>query len=805
MHALPDLLLEHLPRRLGLRLTSLRRRITLVFVFLVLLCEATTLVVLSVAGAGIAQQQIHGDLDQAGRIFGRQLETNRERLTQTSRVLAADFGFREALGTQDAATIDSVLENHGGRIGADLMMLADNDSRLLGSVPQLPDGSRFPFAALLTQAQQQASASSAVVVFDGDAYQLVVVPVLAPLPIAWIAMGFVLDNAAALDLAELSAMDVSFVLRQASGAPLLLGSSLRPAERRQLTEALAHRLSHTDRDTEMVLGDRRYLSRYRDLASDEGSEVTAVLQRSVDQVMAPFRRLQQVLLVLIAVSLCLAIGMVWVLSGRLSGPLQRLTLSARRMQDGHYDEPIRAESGDELGVLADSLNHMREGIAAREAQILALAYQDPLTGLPNRLGLKEQIKAGIAITGTAPHAMLLLNLNRFRFINSTLDFKAGDEVLRQVANRLLAGLPPDASLARLGSDEFAVWAPVGTLGGVEALVRTLQRNFMSPLMVGEQPLDISCAIGTARYPDDAEDAPTLLRYADLACRVAKRRQVDHAPYDAATMRTQQAHLSMLGELRRAIAHDELQLWYQPKICCNDASIGGVEALVRWIHPQRGFVSPGEFIPFAESTGSIRAITRWVLATGLRDCRDWRARGHDFTLSLNLSTRDLLDDDLVDYVQQQLRLNQVPPAQLCLEITESGLMENPEHSRATLQRLDALGVKLSVDDYGTGYSSLAYVKELPIDELKIDRAFIKDLVAQRRDRAIVRSTIDLGHQLGLYVTAEGVEDQQSVDYLLDMGCDLIQGYVFSKPLPYPKLLDWLASTGRTRRPVSALSA
>lgn len=783
------------------RSASLHRRIILLFTVLVLLSQATALIVLSVAGAGIARQQINSDLDSAERIFGRQLDDRHERLLQAAKVLTADFGFREAIGTQDGATLVSALQNGGGRIGAKLMLLAGTDGRLLASVPQAAgDGSQFPFPSLLAAAQSGDGSATSIVFWHGDAYQLVIVPVLAPIPIAWIAMGFRLDAQLAQDLKKLTALDVSFVAHQPGDVWTQLGSSLSDAPRRDLEAWLHGAGLQTPKEERLRLAGEDYQTRLRILTASRDAEIYAVLQRATAPIMAPFERLRSVLIGLVIVSLLLSLGMAWVFAGSIARPLARLTASAGRVREGHYDEPVRAESGEELNLLAESFNHMREGIAAREAHILKLAYEDKLTELPNRLRFKTEVDEAIRQPGESAVklAVMVLNLNRFRLINAALDFDVGDQVLCHVARRLRNELAAGVMLARLGSDEFGIAAPLAQSDSLGVLLRSIHHCFEHPVVVGGQALDVSAGIGIARFPEDGDEAATLLRCADLACAEARRRGIEHVEFDPVTMSAKRAHLSLLGELRQAIERDELQVYYQPKIALDSGALDGVEALIRWIHPQRGFINPGEFIPFAEQTGYIRLITRWVLATALRDCQAWTQAGLAFGVSVNLSTRDLLDPELGDYVHSQLLHHGVRADSLYLEITESGLMENPAHSLTTLERLDALGVKLSIDDYGTGYSSLAYVKRLPVDELKIDRAFIKDIVHDPRDRAIVRSTIDMAHHLGLQVTAEGVEQPAGVDHLLDMGCDRIQGYVFGKPMPLEQLHQWIRDSGRAVR-------
>jgi EAL domain-containing protein (putative c-di-GMP-specific phosphodiesterase class I) len=301
---------------------------------------------------------------------------------------------------------------------------------------------------------------------------------------------------------------------------------------------------------------------------------------------------------------------------------------------------------------------------------------------------------------------------------------------------------------------------------------------------------VGASIGLARYPEHGHDASTLVRNADIAMYVAKRDKSGLAVYDPEYDSTQRQHLSLLSELRQAIGGKELRLHYQPKVSLSSATVSAVEALLRWYHPQRGMVSPAEFIPFAEHTGYIKVLTRWVLGEAIRQCAEWLREGIRLQISVNISARDLMNRDLPETIAELLKLHDVPPALLCLEITESGFMEDPAHAQKVLDRLHALGLKLSIDDYGTGYSSLSYIMKLPVQELKIDRSFILRMAADSDISTIVRSTIDLGHSLGLKVVAEGVEDLEGWNLLARLGCDDVQGYYMSPPLEAAALKSWI---------------
>jgi diguanylate cyclase (GGDEF)-like protein len=443
---------------------------------------------------------------------------------------------------------------------------------------------------------------------------------------------------------------------------------------------------------------------------------------------------------------------------------------------------------------------MRAGIAEREQRILKLAYEDSLTQLPNRSQFSERLQREIVSAGEQ-HRMLaifVMDLDRFKYVNDTLGHSVGDHVLREVAVRLRNLLREDDCVARLGGDEFAVLVPTGDDERIVSLAKSIILALEQPIDFAGQPLDVGASIGIALYPSHALDAQTLVRNADIAMYVAKRNRSGYTIYDPHYDTTQQQHLSLLGELRRAVEQGELRLYYQPKVTLSSAGVHAAEALIRWVHPVRGMVPPGLFIPFAEHTGYIKILTRWVLSEAIRQCGVWMRQHMDIEISVNLSARDLMTRDLPELISALLAEHGVPPHMICLEITESGFMEDPAHAQRVLDRLSAIGLRLSIDDYGTGYSSLSYIMKLPVNELKIDRAFVSNMSEDADMMTIVRSTIELGHSLGLKVVAEGIEDPKGYALLRSLGCDFAQGYYISPPMPAEALPGWLNGSIAIRR-------
>ncbi|MFD7700253.1 putative bifunctional diguanylate cyclase/phosphodiesterase [Streptomyces caelestis] len=435
--------------------------------------------------------------------------------------------------------------------------------------------------------------------------------------------------------------------------------------------------------------------------------------------------------------------------------------------------------------------------------------RDPLTGLPNRQWLLERIWTALddAERIGARAALMLIDLDRFRSVNDTLGHLAGDRLLLQIADRLRLALPRGAEAARLGGDEFAVLLPVAdSTTSATRLARGLVAALSSPLDLDGLTLVLEASAGVAVFPDHADDAEGLLRRADVAMYQAKRDRTGVEAYESKRDSNTPDRLGLLGDLRRALDAREVQLHYQPKVRF-DGQVAGLEALVRWVHPERGKVPPDEFIAIAESSGLMPHLTEYVLETALGQVAQWRAQGLFVPVAVNVSPRDVHTPGFAGSVAARLARHGVPAGALQLEITEHVLLEDPQRAADTLNALTGHGVKMSLDDFGTGYSSLVHLRRLPVSELKIDRSFVARLALDAEDAEIVRCTIDLAHSLGLLVVAEGVEDDETWERLRDLRCDAVQGWLVAAAMPPEETTAWLLARGSCgwQRPAAALPA
>lgn len=769
---------------------SFQTKLTIFFTALFLLLQGAAFFTVREAIVQNIFDQSRDQLVAANRIFASRIQATVNALAEGAQILASDFGFRTAVATNDKPTILSALDNLGARISADRVILVNLDYQITADTGN-PDGAivDFPFYDLIDRAEEEDRAES-FTVLDGTIYELVVVPVLAPVPVAWIAIGVAIDGSFADDFRNESTLplDVTFATGKAEIGWTTAVSTLPQPAQMDLPAALTATGSMLGEDPEtLVLDGADYVTLVEVLQTPEESNgVTAILQYSLDLALVPYQPLFVVLAVLAITALVVSLlGSIAIARG-VAKPIQVLDLAARRIQAGTYTDKVAVTQGDEIGRLGETFNQMMDGIAEREARIEHQSLHDAATGLANRALCERSLTEIITRNKQDPLTVLLIEIGRVSEINYTLGHETGEDLIRVIGERLSSMIKQGDIVARHSSTMFSILMPGAGAEDVRPIVDRILRSFEDPVPIGGIHLDVTAAIGEACHPDHGSDAKTLLQRADTAIYEAKASSRLFATYDPDADPHKPERLTMMGELRKGLERGEFKFFYQPKVDIAAQKITHVEALVRWIHPERGFMSPDDFIPLAEQTGNIQKLTEWALETAIAQSKIWQDAGIDIIVAVNLSARDLTNRRLPDQIGKLLETHGIAAKRIVLEITESAIMEDRDNAMAVLTALHKMGHTLSIDDYGTGYSSMAYLKALPVQEIKIDKSFVLNLATNKEDEILVRSTIDLGHNLGLKVTAEGVEDQESLNILNKYGCDTGQGYLISKPMPVEEI-------------------
>jgi diguanylate cyclase (GGDEF)-like protein len=778
---------------------SLKTRIAVIFLTLILSIQIIGSIVIRLSIEKNARASVNEQLEIGEKIFISLLQQNGENLSQGARILAADYGFRQAIASRDYATILSALSNHQSRIGADVSIFYTDENDALAISGKLTSAVIKPsIIKLIEQAQQQGQARD-FAIFNDQPYQLVAVPVKAPLTIGWIVMGFKINNTLAQQLHKLSNLEVTFLSKSAGSGWTTTASTLNMASAEQLISNSMATLDSKVQNREITIGDIAYGTRYVAIFSNPNQSLYAVLERSIDEATAPYKNLQLTLIILTILGAIVFAITILYLSKLITQPITDLAIVAKKLEDGHYDVAIHTDRADELGNLSRSFSSMSAAISSREKSILKLAYYDELTQLPNRASFILELSKTLhnAEQTHSSLSILVLNLDRFKQINNILGHDAGDEMLRIVAARIQASTPrPNDFIARIGGDQFALLLPDTTPTQALSFTQVLLDALESPILINQQSVDLNASIGIASYPDHAQSEAQLLTRAEMAMYMVKANSSGAAIFDKSYDLNSTTNLSLASELKVALAENQLLMYVQPKIDFASGQVSSVEALVRWKHPEKGFIFPDQFIPFAEQTGFIQQISLWMLNEAARNISLWQQQAVHIPIAINISTRDLIDQDLPNKITAIFNSHGVDCSAIALEITESSIMDDPVRALATLDKLAAMAIPLSIDDFGTGYSSLTYLKRLPVNELKIDQSFIFKMAQDESDKKIVQSTIDLGHNLGLKVVAEGVEDQLVWDLLQTMGCDFGQGYYMARPMAVHEFMTWLAQWQQT---------
>jgi diguanylate cyclase len=750
---------------------TFRNRLLILLIGLVVGAQTVTLFT-ALARTSTTERQRADDQLTAGAQVARELIQFRERqLASAVAVLAADFGLREAIATSDRETVASALGNHASRIGADLTLAIDLEGRILATGEGSPMLDASASKALL-QGTYEGQSAPRFIVTSGVVYQIFIAAVRAPEEIAVVALGFALDQ----QLAE--QIDVVFLAR-VKKIPTVLAGTLQST--RQPTAEVWH-LSDEAKPKNVTIEDSDYLATSVQLSNATPQPYIALL-KPMEEVRAPYVQLSRTLGAIVGVTLVAAMIAGVMLGRSASDPILKLAVSARRIAKGDYSTSVHANGPDEIVELAQAINAMQGGIAEREARLLHGAYHDETTGLPNRAHAHQWLEDSIAqLPAEQSITVVLLTITNLQELSAALGHEMAQRVVVSIASGLKRWRTQDRFVARLDGARFAVLVQSKNGDTAPALARELREVVTQPIHTSGVTLRPAAIAGIASAPLHGTNAMEVFRCAEVAAEGAAGTRGRIGYFERSSDEVQRRRLRIGADLPLAIAAGDLHVNYQAKVSVADRRAVSAEVLARWRHPELGDISPLEFVEVAEHTGASSALTRWVLTEALAQLAAWREDGLNVELAVNLSATDIADPELLEFILESLRNQRLLPGSLTLEITESAFMQDAEQAIRNMEMLCVAGVRFSVDDFGTGYSSLSQLRQLSVDELKIDRSFISNIVDNAEDAALVKSIIELGHGLGLRVVAEGLETEDQWRMLVKMGCDYAQGYLISKPVP-----------------------
>jgi len=731
--------------------------------------------------ASNAERVVRHELEASGTVFDRLWAMRSRQLEDGADLLSRDFGFREAVATGDSPTIVSAMDNLKRRFSIDRAFMVTVDGRVIGDDAEALAHDAPRLAAAFDAAEDPVG----VVMLRGAPYQLMAAPVSAPDQTGWLVFAVRLDRAEMAGLERLSAIPLTAAVLHRDTAVWRQDGPSSERDRQRLSrfidEAVGKKLAEPQGLDETGGRSLALVKRLPTLTRD--TPAVLLLRYPLALALAPYRLLLAIVALAGIIGLVVVIWGSWVLARGVTRPISALDEAAHRLQRGE-DAQVTIETRDEIGRLAASFNTMATEIRDRERRITHLALHDGETGLPNRLAL-ERVVEGFSDLPPGRAYVAALGLHRFDHLRGAIGYALAAQAVRMIGNRL-AGLAPASGVARVASDVlgFALIAegPEAAADDAARLMAALEQ----PLNVGGDAIDVTLNLGLAPIVRGAGPGAAI-EQANIALDQARGGRRKVAFFDAEAYGDPASNLSLMSGMLEALEGGALELFYQPKFDIRRGAVTGLEALSRWRHPARGMLAPDLFIPMAEETGHIRTLTEWAVKRAIADQATLAKAGHTLEMAVNISGRTLGEPDFADFALAQAR---EATGRLIFEITETAVIENPDVALAMLDRFAEAGIAISIDDFGTGLSSLAYLKRIRGQELKIDKSIVQDVTESQRDALIVRSTINLAHSLGLKVTAEGVETEACFSLLGAMGCDQAQGYLISKPLPLRELLTFL---------------
>lgn len=753
---------------------SLRLRLTVLYAGLFGLALLVAALAVYASISANARHQVERELSAGGAVFDRLWALRGRQLADGAAVLSRDFGFREAVATGDAPTVESALDNLRARLGLDRAMLVGMDGTVTGGVGLNDAAASDLWYAL------DGGADGGVLNIAGQPYQAVASPIMAPELTGWVVFAVRLDDREMTALEKLSSIPLTadVLTHQASGWTMPGADRTGTASLSRFVEETLAARSGAPRKLAGPNGGAVAL--IKPLASLGKERSILVLRYPLALAMEPYRNLL-ISLVLVGVSgLLILIFGSWLLARSITRPVQALDEAAHRLERGE-DASVEIATADEIGRLAASFNAMAAGIRDREGRITHMALSDQDTGLPNRRALEQ----AIAWSDADDLWVVVLGVERYGQVRAAVGYHLAAEMVKAIGRRA-TDLIPGSVCARLSSERLVLLLRAADGVAATHAAGALLTELCRPVQIEGVTIDVSLKAGLAAVADPHPLQP--VERASIGMDQAREARTSVAVFDAEAYGDPASKLSLMSEMLDALNDGGITLHYQPKHDVRQGRITGVEALLRWNHPERGFVRPDLFVEMAEETGHIRALTRWTLERALADQAGMRAGGLDLLVSVNLSGRLVADHD---FAEEAIARIAAAGGRICLEITETAVIGNPTLALQVIDRFREAGIGVSIDDYGSGLSSLAYLKQIHADELKIDKAFVLGLSENARDALLVKSTIDLAHSLGLKIVAEGVETAEALAVLSGMGCDLAQGYFIARPMPVEDLMVFMA--------------
>lgn len=768
-----------------LTVRSLQSKILILFIFLLLLVQLVSFFSTYRANRQLENIQLTGHLENAKAVFETQFNNRRYYLSAFAETAAKDYGLKSVL-QEDNRSFLVALNNHRKRINSDLAMAIDNEGNVFAqlvtyktdegkSKVRVGKGQGTQFAhrdSLLEQDNAQ------LVEVDNKLYQLSFAQLKSGgRTIGWVGFGYLVDIVLAQEMANLTDVNVGFVMKTESSYDVIASSdeSKYPAEGNHYAMIIANE-------------EDAYVSEKVTLGQLNEQTVSAILFKSKADILESVGIEWPRLILLIALTVALSVFGALAIARSITRPVKQLVSQVKSISQGNYDKSVDVTGSKELQQLSGEFNQMTKAIISREETISFQAFHDPLTHLANRNALVNELE--LRAKNKQKFLMIQTCYLRAEEITDTLGYQVGDEVITEVANRFI-NTQLDYECFHLGGEQFVLLAE-------EQDVEQLMNKLLSALNIMCQfeniSLHIQFAFGVVVSSEHHVGSPAeLLQKSNIALQHAIRDKKDYQIYDPSFDEDAIERLFLTNSLKRAIEEDQLILFYQPKLSLDTMTVSHVEALVRWQHPERGLIPPDAFISIAEKTGQMDKLTRWVTQAAIKQYVAWQQKGIDINIAINISAENIMDKSYPDFVIGLKQQHKLCDSAITLEVTEDAVVADPNKATMMLNYLRDSGFKLSIDDYGTGYSSLAQLKQLPVQELKIDRSFVQHLTDDESDKIIVKSTIELAHNMTLSVVAEGIEDEAALMWLKSQGCQLAQGYFISRPLPADAFDEWIEST------------